>query len=198
MTAKRDRTAQKSRTREAILGATRDLMSEGLAVTVIAAADRAGVSKATAYRYFSDPAVLVAEAGLDVAVLPYDRIVAGAEGVRAKVLAISLYFLDLALDHEAEFRQFVGLTLLAWTPDDTQQVQQRGGRRIPMFEAAIADASDRLTPEDRAAMVRALAATTGAEAMIALYDVIGADRDQARDTVAQISGAIVDRYLPGI
>lgn len=198
MTAKRDRTAQKSRTREAILGATRDLMSEGLAVTVIAAADRAGVSKATAYRYFSDPAVLVAEAGLDVAVLPYDRIVAGAEGVRAKVLAISLYFLDLALDHEAEFRQFVGLTLLAWTPDDAKQVQQRGGRRIPMFEAAIADASDRLTPEDRAAMVRALAATTGAEAMIALYDVIGAERDQARDTVAQISGAIVDRYLPGI
>ena len=62
----RPRTAQKARTREALLDATRSLIADGIPVTVQRAADEAGISKATAYRYFSDPSLLVAEAGLKV------------------------------------------------------------------------------------------------------------------------------------
>ena len=51
-------------------------------------------------------------------------------------------------------------------------------------------------PEDRKeAMIRALSTATGTEAMIALYDVQGCDRETARQTVADIADAIIDRYL---
>ena len=53
------------------MAAARDILAEGGSPTVSTTALRAGISKATAYRYFSDPAVLVAEAGLAVSVLPY-------------------------------------------------------------------------------------------------------------------------------
>ncbi|WP_138473472.1 TetR family transcriptional regulator, partial [Poseidonocella sp. HB161398] len=99
MTARAGRTAQKERTRQAILDGARTLMQEGQPVTVAAAAERHGISKATAYRYFSDAAVLAAEAGLDIAVAGYEEITAGAADLRGKLRAISLYFFDLSLAH---------------------------------------------------------------------------------------------------
>ena len=128
MAENRERRAQKSRTRQALMAAARTLLTDGEIVTVTAAAERAGMSKATAYRYFSDPAILVAEAGLDVEVLSYDQVVAGAATLRDRLRAISLYFLDLAIDHEVKFRQFVGLTLTAWRPDDGKTRTRRGGQ----------------------------------------------------------------------
>jgi AcrR family transcriptional regulator len=46
------RANQKSRTREAIIDGALELMAEGTMPTVVAAAERAKVSRATAYRYF--------------------------------------------------------------------------------------------------------------------------------------------------
>jgi len=196
MSGRHERTNQKLRTREALLHAARDILLEGTSVTVIAAAERAGVSKATAYRYFSDPAILASEAGLDLSVLPYEEVVAGVEGIRGKLLAISVYYLDLAIDHEAEFRNFVGLSLLAWRPNDTSSVVRRGGRRIAMYEAALADLEGDLSVDRKTALVKALAMATGAEAMIALYDVARADREEARAVVSDVADAIITRYLP--
>ena len=76
------RTAQKNRTRKAILDGARTLLAEGQQVTVAAAAEKHGISKATAYRYFSDPAVLVAEAGLDISVRSYEEITRDAADLR--------------------------------------------------------------------------------------------------------------------
>ncbi|WP_375174291.1 TetR/AcrR family transcriptional regulator [Pseudooceanicola sp.] len=197
MSESRERKGQKLRTREAILRAARELLSEGQAITVIAAAERAGVSKATAYRYYSDPALLAAEAGLDVSVLPYDKVVAGAEDVRAKLLAISLYFFDLAIAHEAEFRTFLGLTLAAEISASTAPGARRGGRRVSMYFKALEGVGDRLDEVQKAALVRALSMATGAEAMIGLYDVVGVEHDPARATVAEVAEAIIDRFLPG-
>lgn len=193
MAENRERRAQKSRTRQALMAAARTLLTDGEIVTVTAAAERAGMSKATAYRYFSDPAILVAEAGLDVEVVSYDKVVAGAATLRDRLRAISLYFLDLAIDHEVKFRQFVGLTLTAWRPDDGKTRTRRGGRRMPMYRQALAETD--LTEDRKEAMIRALSTATGAEAMIALYDVQGCDRETARQTVADIADAIIDRYL---
>ena len=107
----RPRTAQKARTREALLDATRSLIADGIPVTVQRAADEAGISKATAYRYFSDPSLLVAEAGLALEVAPYEDVVAGCDTPRARALAVSLYIFDLSVAHEAAFRNFLARNL---------------------------------------------------------------------------------------
>ena len=187
------RQAQKGRTREALLDGARRLLAEGQAVTVHAAAETAGVSRATAYRYFSDPSVLAAEAGLAVAVAPYAAIVAGAGDARARLMAVSLYMFDLALEHEAEFRHFLARWLDAWRPGEGGLT--RGARRVEMFEQALGTERVRIGAARAEALVRALAATTGSEAMIGLLDVARADRDAARATVAEIAGLLIDRHL---
>src|SRR5690349_16109798 len=53
------RTKQKSRTREALLAATRALLGEGVHPTVEQAADRASISRTTAYRYFTNQRALL-------------------------------------------------------------------------------------------------------------------------------------------
>ena len=189
------RTAQKERTRKAILDGARMLLGEGKPVTVAAAAEKHNISKATAYRYFSDPALLVAEAGLDISVASYHAIVADIQGVREKLKAISLYFFDLAIDNEAGFRQFVGMTLAAWKPDGNQSPARRGARRIAMYERALASDDLRLTGQEQAKLINALATATGAEAMIALLDVANVDHATARQTVSEIADALLDRYL---
>ena len=195
MTQKSGRTAQKERTRKAILDGARTLLSEGRTVTVAAAAEKHSISKATAYRYLSDPALLTVEAGLDITVAPYETIVADLPDLRQRLKAISLYFFDLAIDHEAGFRQFVGMTLAAWTSDTSKPPLRRGARRIAMYRLALAGDEEGLSQQKKEMLIRALSTATGAEAMIALLDIAGADPVTARETVAEIADAILDRYL---
>ena len=130
------RGAQKARTRKALLAAARALIARGAEVTVTSAAAEAGISKATAYRYFSDPAALVAEAGLDVVVASYEEVTADGRDLRARLAAISLYFYDLACDHEAAFRLFLARNLDAsLTP--ARDRTRRGARRVTMYERAM-------------------------------------------------------------
>src|SRR5688572_25259032 len=56
------RVRQKRRTRDALVAAARDLVAEGDTPTVESAAERAGVSRTTAYRYFPTQADLLATA----------------------------------------------------------------------------------------------------------------------------------------
>lgn len=187
------RTSQKERTRRAILDGARQLLSEGAPVTVAAAAERHGVSKATAYRYFSDPDILVSEAMLDIEVKSYENITRNANSLRERLLAINLYFLDLALENEMGFRQFLGRTLTV-SASGTDNVR-RGARRISMYRQALADDDGGLPRKDQDALVRALAPATGIEAMTALLDVAGAEPEQAREAVSAMTLAILDRLL---
>src|SRR6056297_880959 len=147
-------------------------------------------SRAPAYRYFSDPQVLASEAGLAVEVLDYASIVEGADGARARALAVSLYIFDLSLAHEAAFRQFLARNLDAWLSEGPRD--RRGARRVEMFRRALAGAG--LDPAREARLVAALTAATGTEAMIALIDIARVDPDVARATVAEIAEALLDRY----
>jgi AcrR family transcriptional regulator len=187
-----ERVAQKSRTREAILAGARALMERGEAVSVTAAAQEAGVSKATAYRYFPDPATLAAEAGLAVRVAPYEEIVAGVPDLRERLVALSAYFFDLACDNEAAFRQFLARGLDGWLAG---RATRRGARRVEGFERALDEAGEAVPVAVRKRLVRALAGVTGAEAMLALYDVAGASRAEARATVVATARMLVDGHL---
>ncbi|MGR3321654.1 MAG: TetR/AcrR family transcriptional regulator [Pseudooceanicola sp.] len=189
-----ERRAQKSRTREAILAGARDVLARGETVTVQAAAASAGISRATAYRYFSDPAVLAAEAGLAVQVLPFEQIIGGARTTRDKVLAVSLYFFDLAVAHETEFRQFLARNLDAWLAEQGRR-SLRGARRVPMFESALADERDRIGESGFRDLVNALTAATGSEAMLALHDIAGVNGPDARRAIEVTAHALLDRYL---
>lgn len=184
-----ERHAQKSRTRNALLAAARRLLTEQATLTIPAVAEAAGISRATAYRYFSDPSVLAAEAGLDVSTRPYEDIVRECADTRERVLAVALFFFDQAVEHEAEFRMFLSRWLDSWHVDGS--VPTRGGRRVEMFRAALEEERARIGEEALERLVRELSVATGTEAMIALLDVAGTGRETARTTVAHMAEALI-------
>lgn len=182
--------SKRSRTREAILEGARSLMLRGETVTVAAAAAEKGISRATAYRYFSDPQILANEAGLAVAVRPYEEVVAGHEGAREKTIAVALYIFDLSVENEAAFRQFLARSLDAWLvhgPGD-----RRGARRVEMFRNALCSAN--LSPTEKARLVNGLTAASGSEAMIALYDIAKTDPKAARAAIRDVAEALLDKF----
>lgn len=181
---------KRHRTREAILSGARALMARGEPVSVAAAAAEEGISRATAYRYFSDPQVLASEAGLAVEVLPYETVISGAKGPRARTMAVSRYIFDLSVKHEAAFRQFLARNLDMWLAEGPGD--RRGARRVEMFNNALQGAG--LSKERQARLVNALAAATGSEAMIALHDVVQVDTETARAAVEEIAEALLDRF----
>lgn len=189
-TATTGRRAQKARTREALLAAAREILGEGHEITVALAADRAGISRATAYRYFSEPRTLAAEAGLALEVRPYEEVIAGQTTPRGRVLAVSRYILDLSLAHEAEFRRFLAANLEASVAEGLTRRERRGARRVQMFEAALAGTGR----NDLRPLVTALTAATGAEAMIALLDIARVSEAEAREAVQTIAEALLDRF----
>lgn len=195
MTKSQDRSAQRARTRQAILDGARKLLAKGKPVTVAAAAAENGVSKATSYRYFSTPDVLVAEAALDIEVHPYEEVIGDASDLRGKLKAICLYFLELAFENESGFRQYLAATMRAWRPEHTSTT--RGGPRIAMFRRALSEHETELSESQKEMLVRSLSATTGMEALIAMVDIADATPQQTREAVGFMVDAMLDRLAIG-
>ncbi|WP_417677105.1 TetR/AcrR family transcriptional regulator [Pseudodonghicola sp.] len=192
---KHERKAQKLKTRQKLLAAARELAEAGDEVSVTAAAQHAGISKATAYRYFSDPAVLASEAMLDMAVNTPDALLEGADDLRQRVHIVTDYYRDFGRDREPAFRKFLGQLMADWTPEGANR--QRGARRIPALRLALEPARDTITPGEFDDLVMALASCgTGFEQHVALNDVCGLNREDADRVARSVVDAILDHYLP--
>src|SRR3954470_10569375 len=104
------RSSQKARTRAALLAATRELLGEGVSPTVEQAADRASISRTTAYRYFPNRRALVTAVYPEIdaaSLLDADAPVDPAE----RLDVVIERFTDHVLEHEPELRVQLRLSL---------------------------------------------------------------------------------------
>lgn len=184
----RERTAQKSRTRDALLDGARRLMAEGQPVTVPAAAAVHGISRATAYRYFSDASALASEAALAMQVPSHADIVAGCPDLRSQLLAIVAAMVRLTLDNETAFRQFLGHALQAETVS-------RAGRRVALMRQSVATCVHPLSAHDAERLMASLSVLAGIEAVVALVDVAGMDRGDVPGHVHEMAETLIDAAL---
>lgn len=188
-----ERTNQKQRTRDAILTGARQLMSRGEPVTVAAAAAEHGISRATAYRYFSDPQALTLEAGLATLVPPYEQVIAGTTDLWARLSAITRAMIQLTLENETAFRQYLAHAVTAPEGRST-----RGARRVAYMKRALGELPHDLAPSEQADLVASLSAVAGVEGLVALTDVAGRDSATAARLLGEIADAILARHLgPG-
>ena len=185
---------QKNRTREALLAAARELMSEGENVTLAKVAERARTGRATVYRYFSDPGVLALDATLDLEVTPTSKLLEGLDDVSSRVHAVARYYLDFSREHEAYFRQFLAESLKASLQEGT--VKMRGARRVPAFSEALSPVRGSLKPQDFEDLSLRLAMTTGMEQFIVLEDILRVDQKKGYQLQEGLVDALLDRYLP--
>jgi AcrR family transcriptional regulator len=191
------RSSQKARTRQALLAAARQVMERGEPATVLAAAQEAGISKATAYRYFSTSETLVLEAALDAKVATPEEIVGDAQDVRERVLRVQRYLFTLTRASETKFRLFLARALDTSVSDRGHASREiRGGRRLPMYEHALAPMRSRLSRKQFQFLVLSLSAASGMESYLALKDVCRVDDATADRIAASNIEAILDRLLP--
>lgn len=186
------RTNQKARTRNALVTAGRELLAEGVTPTVEQAADRAAVSRTTAYRYFPNQRTLLLATfpELDAPSLLGDD--APEDPVARLMLAVER-FLDRTIEHEAVGRAHLRLSLdPAGAGED---LPLRKGRAIGWFEDALEPLRDELGEARLRRLVLALRTATGIEALVWLTDVAGLGRDEAREVMRWSARALTESAI---
>jgi AcrR family transcriptional regulator len=173
------RTQQKARTRKALIGAARELLAEGATPTVERTADRAEVSRATAFRYFPNQRALL------VATYPQleEPSLLGSvaeEDPMARLEMVTEELTRQILEYEAELRAHLRLSLEP-APTQSDGLPLRQGRAIGWIDDALKPLLDRIPARDLRRLVLAIRATVGIEAMVWLTDVGGVSRKQAVD-----------------
>ncbi len=198
------RANQKARTREAILSAAVDILREGREPTVPEAADRARVSPATAYRYFTSADDLQEEASAELLsfVASSNEFGPAIEGAgddvhaRLEVLVRSLGW--RMLTDQAPFRQQAKAGHERWFTlhrTDGEPAEVRMGRRIPFIRQALAPLEGRMTDADHERLVAALAVGFGTEAATSLTDVARLPPGPALETMVATCRWILDGAL---
>jgi AcrR family transcriptional regulator len=171
------RTHQKARTRAAMLAATRELLAEGATITVEKAAERAAISRTTAYRYFPNQRALLLASypGLDApSLLDADAPADPAARLELVTEAIGRQLLE----REPEMRAMLRLSLE--TPRASHDaLPLRQGRAIGWIEDALAPLRNEMPAPELRRLVLAIRATLGIEALVWLSDIAGLPREDA-------------------
>ena len=172
------RTRQKARTREALLTATGAFLDEGVSPTVEQAADRAGVSRTTAYRYFPNQRVLLAaiEPDLDAtSLLGPDA----PDDVQARLAKTLDRYLEQLVRREAAQRTQLRLSLESRRGEGDPPLPLRQGRAIGWIEDALAPLREHMTAAEIHLLALSIRATTGIESLVWLTDIAGLTRAEA-------------------
>jgi AcrR family transcriptional regulator len=185
------RTRQKARTRAALIAATRELLAEGTTPTVEQAADRAGISRTTAYRYFANRGELLVAMYPDIersSLLDADA----PADPHERFDAVVRRFVEQVVEHEPELRAQLRLAL---APElyGNAELPLRRGRAIGWLEDALSPFA--LPPRDKRRLAIAIRAAAGIEALVWMTDVAGLSRREAATTMSWSARALLDAAL---
>jgi AcrR family transcriptional regulator len=187
------RTRQKSRTRQALVEATRALLAAGLTPRVDDAAERAGISRTTAYRYFPNQRSLLLAAQPELQPRTLLEPDAPAE-LRARLDAFMAAFTRYNLEWQPQLRAALRLSLDPAAGRGERPMLRRG-RAIGWIEDALAPLRHTHPDLDLTALAVAIRSATGIETLIWLLDIAGQTPAQAAETVRRNAHALVDAAL---
>lgn len=182
------RTRQKSRTREALITTTRELIAEGITPTVEDAAARANISRTTAYRYFPNQRALLIAAHPEIDTK--SMLGPNPPGNPAdRLAAVVGEFLRITLESEAQLRMALRLSLE--NAGDRSGSSLRQGRAIAWIEEALSPLLDQLSKQKVRRLAVAIRAAAGIEALVWLTDVAGLSRTDATELMKWSAQALL-------
>lgn len=172
---KKGRVKQKQETREKILSSTQELMNYGERFSLEDVAEKAGVSRATIYRYYSNIDILSAEAGIDINTKSPKTIYENLQGleIKDKLLGVQDYYNNLALDNENAFRTYLSIVLTSGS-----QYNERGARRSKTLKMVLEETN--LTKMETKNIQNLFTLLMGIEPLIVTKDVCRLNNEQSK------------------
>jgi AcrR family transcriptional regulator len=167
------RILQKLKTREVLLRAANDLLKKGEFTGIEQAATAAGISKATAYRYFTNPEALKREASLQLKSTQPEKLFddLSPKDLKGRLTRLIDYHYQLFISNEEEFRLF--LSSVIEQSVSNPGANTRGGRRIAMIAEALEPIRTTLSKKEFQHRINALSLVFGIESITILKDLCG-------------------------
>jgi AcrR family transcriptional regulator len=197
------RVNQKARTRQAIVRAAGGLLARGAKPSLDEIAAEARVSRATAYRYFPGLDALLSEAAVDLLVPEADDLLGphAPDDAFERLALVDEAFDRACREREAPLRLMLARMLERAIGRGADEPPLRQNRRTPLVAQALAPLAPRLGPARTERLTQALAMIVGTEGFLALNDVVGLDREQARAVRrwaidALVGAALRETYSP--
>lgn len=184
------RSQQKSRTLNALVEAARQLLSEGRLPSVEAAARAAGISRTTAYRYFSNSDALVRAAHPEVeftSLLGDDP----PADLRERLDTVLSEHFRIVRAWEPELRASLAASLRRGA--DLPVLRQ--GRAIGWILDALSPLEDELTSAELRHLAVRIRSVAGIETLVWLVDVAGLSRRRAFDVMRDNARAVLASAL---
>ena len=192
---------QRNRTRAAIIEAATALLREGRPPTVAEAAERALVSRATAYRYFpTQESLLLDVANVEALMKPVEDLVASfpTDDAAQRLAVLVRTMTPALLSDEALIRTGERIYMDTWLANqpDGNHIPVRAGRRMRYIDEALRPLGERLGEPARKRLRCALALALGTHAVIAMKDSAGLDDDnEIVATLEWAAGALLRTAL---
>jgi AcrR family transcriptional regulator len=184
----------RARTRKLMLDTTVRLMQAGITPSVTDVAEAAGVSRATAYRYFASQAALV-HAAVDEGlgpILQWDSAETDTEKRVADLLASSM---PRIAKFEATFKAALKLSLDQWARRQAgtlgPEPRFKRGHRVEILQKAISPLRDTLPEPEFLRLAKALSLVYGLELVIVLRDIWGLGKAETEEIAQWAAQALV-------
>jgi len=190
----RDFSNVRRRTRGAMIDAATRLVREGASPSVTEVADAAGVSRATAYRYFPTQESLLAEvivpdleAALADEALPKD--------LESRLGAAFTTIWSSNITHEVAYRTILRRGLERPPGESIEREEEAGsiraGRRVRWIRNALEPARKWMDEESFERLVAAMCLCVGIESLVVLRDVCDLNAKEAEEVARWAAFALV-------
>jgi AcrR family transcriptional regulator len=194
----RDFSNVRRRTRKVMIEAVTRLVHDGEAPSVTEVADAAGVSRATAYRYFPTQESLLAEvivpdleAALAAEMLPED--------LESRFGAVFATIWSSNIEHEAAYRTMLRRGLERPPGESVAREEEAGsiraGRRVRWIRNALEPAQERMDEESFERLVAVMCLCVGIESLVVLRDVCGLEAKEAEEVAQWAAFALLRASL---
>jgi AcrR family transcriptional regulator len=175
-----------------------ELMQQGETPSVSQAAEAAGVSRATAYRYFPSQAALI-QAVVDEALGPILSWESASEDAEERVDDLLRSSSRRILQFESTFKAALKLSLEHWAQVRAGTLEAetsfKRGHRVQLLQQALAPLRSQLTRAQFSRLAKALSLTYGLESLIVLKDIWGLEDKEMQDVARWAARSLVRMAL---
>jgi AcrR family transcriptional regulator len=200
---KQSRPSPRERTRRLLSEAARELLRTGAPLTVQSAAELAGVSRATAYRYFPNNDAVLMHATMPLVEDAGQRLQppepdtpdddTSPTGLPEQASTLVRRMGVWAFDHEHELRTLLRLSL---APERANRVPRRGQTNRDVWISELLEGLPaHVSQAGRERLAVALVPLFGADAVVWSTDIAHVDQETALDVMAWIAATLVQATI---